>query len=139
MFQGAPEAARSLVARLQQAGLHSFIETHESPYLSESGYQEVTASVLVPPAEKQRAASVLLEWQARQPERVAALMRRLGRVAALSLVPPTLWLGAWFLAPRSIPQPQAGWLALVTCASLIVFGQLESRRYERERVPPPTA
>jgi hypothetical protein len=136
LFQGTPEAARSLGARLEQAGLHSFIEGYESPYMSESGHQEVTACVFVPPDERQKAANVLLEWQALQPERVSALTRRLARVTVLSLLPAALWLGAWLAVPQAVPKPGAGWLAVLVFASLIVFGQLESRRHERERVPP---
>jgi hypothetical protein len=139
VFTGAASAARDLADALEAQGLRPFVADREGPVVTSSGGRTTYSVVLVPPDEAERAAGVARDWEAQNVADARSLTGRLGRVVVSSLLVPAAWLLCHFAAPGLVPRPEVVWLVVVWFVSFIVIGQVESRRYDRERVGTPAA
>jgi hypothetical protein len=129
LFDGTPEANRSLAQRLESEGVRSYIDE-----LSSSKYRTGKSVVLVPDEEFEPASIVLHQWLEASSARADQLGRRALKVIGLGLTPVLAWSLLHLAVPNHVPTPETHWLVLVAMFAVPFVARIEHRRYQRERI-----
>lgn len=134
LYIGDAAAAEDLCELLTRGSIRSFQTVERGQIISPTGARETRTRVDVPSDELQSARSIYAEWERPQATRADNLSRRILGVLLISLIPPTLWIGAYYLGVPGLPSPTPAWVLGIWFGSLLVVGQVEDRRTRNETI-----
>ncbi len=129
LFDGTPEANRSLAEKLESEGVPSYVDE-----LSSTRYRAGKSVVLVPDEHFDRAAGVLNRWLKSSSSRADRLGRRALNVIGLGLAPLVAWALLYFAMPDRVPAPETHWLVLMAMFTIPLVARIEHRRSQHERI-----